>query len=155
VDEVATVITMDAAVFNLTSNVTKAACQALCVASSDCQYFAWYDLGDDATSCYLRGGGVAAVDVTDNSGAYIAFPARSQGGSTSYVAYNAHATDWDSTGVQIGGDYASFDVARDACRVEPDCAGLKSNAGTWRIFSASSASFATSKSKVAGAAITV
>jgi hypothetical protein len=143
------VIPMDASVFNLTSNVSRAACEALCVASSDCQYFAWYDLGGGATSCYLRGGGLAAADVT-GGGAYILFELR----EGVYVAYNAHSTDWASTGAPLVSTYTSFAQADAACRPNAQCIGIKSSGGgAWATFGGALALSAMSKVRVTGVAI--
>jgi hypothetical protein len=71
-----------------------------------------------------------------------------------YVIYNAHPTDWASTGTALA-TYASRAAAQAACASTAACIGFKSSAdGTqWRTFRGAARARVVSKVRVAGEAI--
>ncbi|GBF88751.1 hypothetical protein Rsub_01652 [Raphidocelis subcapitata] len=139
----------DAALSEAAANGTASDCEAACAGSTGCQYFVFVDGFAAGTSCKTRELGVAAANVSA-PGSYILFEI----GSGVYLAYNAHSSDWASTGATIG-TFTTRALAAAACDTQATCIGIVSNAdgSSWRTFAGATHVGATAKVRVSGPAI--
>jgi hypothetical protein len=71
-----------------------------------------------------------------------------------YVAYNAHPSDWASTGATLG-TFASRELAAASCDTQATCVGMVSNTdgSSWRTFAGAARAGAKAKVRVSGPAI--
>lgn len=130
-------------------NLTAPECEALCGATAGCQYYTSTDNAAAGAACQIRDKGVGPAN-TGVPGRYIAFKIA----EATYVVYNADASDWASTGADLG-SYPTRAAAQAACDAAPACAGLKSSedAGQWRAFRGATQARVTSKVRVWGDAV--
>ncbi|KAI8463454.1 MAG: hypothetical protein J3K34DRAFT_526986 [Monoraphidium minutum] len=99
---------------------TPAACEARCAAAPSCQYLVHNASAAAGGRCLLRNLGTDAAAFGDPTQPKILF----QVTEGSYVAYQAHASDWALTGADLA-TYSTQAAALAACYQAPACIGVK------------------------------